>query len=400
MDAVTSVVIGPAEHGVVRHAVQLAHAAGVRRAAAPRHVDDGAAGSARRRCTTGTSPTGCSAPCVEEATARLLGAMTARRRSPRRQPARRAGGDGRRARRPAGRGVPASRRDSPTRSSWPVTTSGPAWPERARADPSTSSPCPSSRPTRPPVAGPVARSVAVLGFVYPGKGHADVLEAAADLPADVDVVVIGRASDGHEDLLDDLRRIAGRQRRRFVVTGYLSDAAVDVQLRRAGVPVVPARDDVGLGVARHLDRRRAASPRGPQRLHRRARRSRSRPADALRAERPRGGPAPGPGRSGHDVARRTRPAGASVWTPWPAPTWRCTDGCSRRDRGDRARRSGLGAGQPVGSRRRPHRRRAARTGRRRRHPLRATGVAGPDVRRPRRPRPRPLRARGHRRRLA
>jgi len=85
------------------------------------------------------------------------------------------------------------------------------------------------------------RSVAILGFVYPGKGHAEVIAAVGSLPPDVQVVALGRASDGHQPLVDCLRRTATSTDRRLLVTGYLDDATLADALHQVDVPVVAAR---------------------------------------------------------------------------------------------------------------------------------------------------------------
>jgi glycosyltransferase involved in cell wall biosynthesis len=90
----------------------------------------------------------------------------------------------------------------------------------------------------PPSGG---RSIGVLGFVYPGKGHADVLAACDDLPPDVGVVALGRPSDGHGDLVDELRALATGHGRRFEVTGFLTDHDLATAIEAVDVPVVPAR---------------------------------------------------------------------------------------------------------------------------------------------------------------
>jgi len=95
--------------------------------------------------------------------------------------------------------------------------------------------------TRPPCAD-AGRHIAVLGFIYPGKGHDAVLSASAGLPGDVAVVALGRASDGHEDLVGQLHRAAAADERRFRATGFLSDAELAAAVAAADVPVVPARD--------------------------------------------------------------------------------------------------------------------------------------------------------------
>lgn len=85
------------------------------------------------------------------------------------------------------------------------------------------------------------RSVAILGFVYPGKGHAEVIAAVGSLPPDVQVVALGRPSDGHQPLVDCLRRTATSMDRRLLVTGFLDDATLADALHQVDVPVVAAR---------------------------------------------------------------------------------------------------------------------------------------------------------------
>ncbi|MCT7661105.1 hypothetical protein [Mycobacterium deserti] len=91
----------------------------------------------------------------------------------------------------------------------------------------------------PRAAGP--RSLGVLGFLYPGKGHDDVIAAAADLPSDVEVVAIGTPSAGHDDLVADLRHAAARQGRRFEVTGHIRDSELTKVLQRVTVPIAAHR---------------------------------------------------------------------------------------------------------------------------------------------------------------
>ena len=79
--------------------------------------------------------------------------------------------------------------------------------------------------------------VTVLGFLHPGKGHDDALDAMATLPPEVGLVALGRPATGHEDLPAALRtRAAGRRVR---VTGFLDD--LTPHLRTAGVPLAPNR---------------------------------------------------------------------------------------------------------------------------------------------------------------
>ena len=87
-------------------------------------------------------------------------------------------------------------------------------------------------------------SAAVIGFFYPGKGHAELVDAVAGLrPRGVDlgVAVLGRASAGHEGELADLAAEAARRGVDLEVTGYLDDAALLDRSRRAAVPVAAHR---------------------------------------------------------------------------------------------------------------------------------------------------------------
>ncbi|MFC3689861.1 hypothetical protein [Aquipuribacter hungaricus] len=89
--------------------------------------------------------------------------------------------------------------------------------------------------------GTPGRQVAVLGWVYPGKGHAEVLAALDGLPADVGLRVLGGASPGHEDLLDDLAGRARASGRPLVVDGWVDDAHLPALLRAVDVPVFAPR---------------------------------------------------------------------------------------------------------------------------------------------------------------
>ncbi|MCH1868719.1 hypothetical protein [Nocardioides sp. CFH 31398] len=100
-------------------------------------------------------------------------------------------------------------------------------------------------PARPAVAGPVApgdATVAVFGWVYPGKGHVEAIEAAALLGDSPDrrprVVALGAVAEGHEDLRADLEETAGRLGVRLTITGWLSDAEVAEGLAEATVGLV------------------------------------------------------------------------------------------------------------------------------------------------------------------
>ena len=81
-------------------------------------------------------------------------------------------------------------------------------------------------------------TVGVLGFVYPGKGHVEAIDAAARLPHPPRVVAIGAVSPGHDGLLDDLHAQANRRGVELVVTGSLSAADLAAAARAVTVPLV------------------------------------------------------------------------------------------------------------------------------------------------------------------
>lgn len=80
-------------------------------------------------------------------------------------------------------------------------------------------------------------AVAVLGFLYPGKGHIETLRAMAELDPSVAFVALGTPSPGHDDLADELRSVAAASGRRCEITGYLDDAELDRRVRSVAVPV-------------------------------------------------------------------------------------------------------------------------------------------------------------------
>jgi hypothetical protein len=94
-------------------------------------------------------------------------------------------------------------------------------------------------PPRRPAAH--VRSVAVLGFVYPGKGHPEVIEAMSGLPNDVEFHAIGACSAGHDDLAAQLAASARAAGRRFAITGYVPGPALTAVVQRVSVPVVHHR---------------------------------------------------------------------------------------------------------------------------------------------------------------
>jgi hypothetical protein len=82
-------------------------------------------------------------------------------------------------------------------------------------------------------------SVAVLGYLYPGKGHEAVVAALDVLPAGIGLTAWGRPSAGHEDLVGSLTAQARALGRPCTVTGYVPDDELPGLLRSAVLPVAP-----------------------------------------------------------------------------------------------------------------------------------------------------------------
>lgn len=85
----------------------------------------------------------------------------------------------------------------------------------------------------------VSTTVAIFGYLYPGKGHREVLDELASSPSAVTVLAIGRASDRHRDLVDELTDVAVRTGLSFRCTGYVPDSDVAARLRAPLIPVAP-----------------------------------------------------------------------------------------------------------------------------------------------------------------
>ncbi|MEV3903637.1 glycosyltransferase [Mycobacterium sp. NPDC050551] len=90
-------------------------------------------------------------------------------------------------------------------------------------------------------AAAVPPTVGIFGFVYPGKGHAEVIDALTGSDPGIEVLAIGAPSAGHDDLVEKLRARSARRGRRFTLTGHLPDDTVTDALRRVTVPVAPHR---------------------------------------------------------------------------------------------------------------------------------------------------------------
>lgn len=107
-------------------------------------------------------------------------------------------------------------------------------------------------PTTPPPWQQV--SVAVLGFLFPDRGYEHTID---ELPPGVDLFALGRPSLGHEDLpaaLDERARSTGH---RVNCTGFIADDDLAAVLFGAAVPVAPNRRVLASGsIASWLAHRR------------------------------------------------------------------------------------------------------------------------------------------------
>lgn len=114
----------------------------------------------------------------------------------------------------------------------------------ADADPSVI-PLGSRRARSPhePPAPAAALAVLIAGYVYPGKGHAEAIAAAAGARAAIgtdsaEVICIGGPSPGHEADLDTLRETGARLGVDVTSTGYLDTATYAAHLESSGTPVI------------------------------------------------------------------------------------------------------------------------------------------------------------------
>jgi hypothetical protein len=102
-----------------------------------------------------------------------------------------------------------------------------------------------------PIIDPVAptgtpaprREVGLLGFFYPGKGHAEAVRAVAglDLSAPPTVIALGAVSRGHEAELTALTDDAARLGVAFTATGWLDEAQLRDRARAVAVPLAAHR---------------------------------------------------------------------------------------------------------------------------------------------------------------
>jgi hypothetical protein len=82
-------------------------------------------------------------------------------------------------------------------------------------------------------------TVGVLGWVYPGKGHVEVLRACAGL--DVVVRALGRPAAGHDDLVVELGEVAADLGVGWETSGWIADGDLGHALGAVDVPVAAHR---------------------------------------------------------------------------------------------------------------------------------------------------------------
>lgn len=81
--------------------------------------------------------------------------------------------------------------------------------------------------------------ISIMGFLYPGKGHQELLESLSGLNANVRA--LGKLSDGHDWLLESLETTAQDAGVGFEVTGYLNEPELEEQMLRTQIPVCAHR---------------------------------------------------------------------------------------------------------------------------------------------------------------
>jgi glycosyltransferase involved in cell wall biosynthesis len=96
-------------------------------------------------------------------------------------------------------------------------------------------------------AAPGSLRVLIAGFIYPGKGHLEAIDAVAAVRdklratgeplEEATVVAIGSASPGHEADVESLQRHAAASGVILRVTGYLDDIAYRAAVSAHGIPL-------------------------------------------------------------------------------------------------------------------------------------------------------------------
>jgi glycosyltransferase involved in cell wall biosynthesis len=80
--------------------------------------------------------------------------------------------------------------------------------------------------------------VAVLGWIYPGKGHREAIEAAAGVGGGLAVRALGAPSPGHDADAEALVALGASRGVEVTVSGFLPDDDLAEAARRVAVPLV------------------------------------------------------------------------------------------------------------------------------------------------------------------
>lgn len=95
------------------------------------------------------------------------------------------------------------------------------------------------------------QDVVVLGFLYPGKGHAEALHALGEVRVQQSgaevllpsrVTALGPVASGHQDLVDELSEQAEQLGLSFRATGFVPDEHLETALLAAGIPAAAHRN--------------------------------------------------------------------------------------------------------------------------------------------------------------
>ena len=80
--------------------------------------------------------------------------------------------------------------------------------------------------------------IAVFGYLYPGKGHAELIAELSGMPLGTVVRALGRPADRHADLVAELDELAARQGLSFECTGFVPESDVVDRLREKEILLV------------------------------------------------------------------------------------------------------------------------------------------------------------------
>lgn len=84
---------------------------------------------------------------------------------------------------------------------------------------------------------PGQRTLAVFGYIYPGKGYEEAIDAAAAQESPLRVAALGRVAEGCDWLAEQLKQRAEQRGVGFEIAGFIPDEELVPRLRAADVPV-------------------------------------------------------------------------------------------------------------------------------------------------------------------